>query len=132
MTDHSHIETGVDQNQSRRWHQVQGDLRDPALQLRELIPDVLKSYAGLHKAAIAEGQLDVRTKELIALAVAVSVRCDGCIVSHARSLARVGASKQEVAEAIGVAILLTGGPGTVYGPRALEAFLEYLPDYQNR
>lgn len=100
-------------------------LREPSRALRQHIPDVLKGFAELHRAALADGVLSASTKELIALAIAVSSQCDGCIASHARGAARAGASAQEVAEAIGVAILMTGGPGTVYGPRAFDAFQEF-------
>jgi AhpD family alkylhydroperoxidase len=58
------------------------------------------------------------------LAIAVSKQCDGCIASHARGAARQGATADEVAEALGVAVLMSGGPGTVHGPRAFEAFME--------
>jgi AhpD family alkylhydroperoxidase len=74
-----------------RWHEVQHDLREPAKELRSLIPEVLQGYSALHRAAVAEGELPQRTKELIALAVAVALKCDGCIASHARALARLRA-----------------------------------------
>ena len=93
--------------------------------LRELIPDVYQGYSALSGAAMKAGSVDAKTKELIALAVSVTLRCDGCIASHARNASARGASRQEVAEAIGVAILLNGGPGTVYGPRAFDAFSEF-------
>lgn len=100
-------------------------LREPSKDLRGLIPEVYKGYSQLHSAALKDGTLDAKTKELIALALGVSKQCDGCIASHARGAARAGASVEEVAEAIGVAILLIGGPGTVYGPRALAAFQDF-------
>ena len=93
--------------------------------VRQHIPDVMKAFSGLASAVMAPGALDTKTKELMALAIAVSHRCDGCIASHARGAAKHGASEAEVAEAIGVAVLMTGGPATVYGPRALSAFKEY-------
>lgn len=93
--------------------------------LRAQIPDVYAGFAELHKAALAEGALDAATKELIALAVSIAEECDGCIASHARAAARKGATPEQVAEAIGVVILMTGGPGTVYGPRAWEAYQEF-------
>jgi AhpD family alkylhydroperoxidase len=114
--------------EEQKWHQVARQLRKPALDLREQIPEAWSAYAHLHKAAMAAGKLDVKTKELIALAVAASLQCDGCIGAHARGAARAGATAEEVAEALGVVVLLNGGPGTVYGPRAYEAFLEYLGD----
>lgn len=107
---------------------VQDELRGPARALRERIPGVYQAYSSLHTAAMAAGTLDLATKELIALAVAVTKQCDGCIASHARGAARRGATADQVAEAIGVAVLLNGGPGTVYGPRAFDAFLEFAAD----
>lgn len=96
-----------------------------ARELRHEIPDVMKAFADLHGAVMKPGALDAKTKELMALAISVSHRCDGCIASHARGAAKQNATEAEVAEAIGVAILMTGGPATVYGPRALAAFKEY-------
>lgn len=96
-----------------------------ARDLRHRIPDVMKAFSDLHGAAMKPGALDTKTKELIALAISVSHRCDGCIASHARGAAKQHATEAEVAEAIGVAVLMTGGPATVYGPRAFAAFKEY-------
>lgn len=104
---------------------VLDDLAPPARELRGQIPSVFEAYARLHGAALADGALDAKVKELVALAIAVTKECDGCIASHARGAARRGATEQEVAEALGVAIMMNGGPGTVYGPRALEAFREF-------
>lgn len=106
-------------------HEVLDELRPQARELRHLIPDVYKGFASLHAAALAPGVLDAKTKELIALAIAVSSQCDGCIASHARGAAKQGATEEEVADMLGVAILMTGGPGTVYGPRALASFREF-------
>jgi AhpD family alkylhydroperoxidase len=93
--------------------------------LRKAIPDVYKGFGELHHAAFAEGALDTRTKELMAFAIGVSQRCDGCIASHARGAVKAGATKQEAAEAIGVTYLMNGGPATIYGPRAYAAFCEF-------
>jgi AhpD family alkylhydroperoxidase len=73
----------------------------------------------------AAGVLDVKTKELIALAVAVSKECDGCIAAHAHAAVEHGATPAEAAEAIGVTFLMNGGPATVYGARAFAAFREF-------
>jgi AhpD family alkylhydroperoxidase len=100
-------------------------LREPALALREQIPGVYSGYAATHQAAMAEGAVSTKLKELVALAVAVTRECDGCIAAHARGAARAGATPQEVAEVLGVAILMNGGPGTTWAPRAYEAFLEF-------
>ena len=72
-----------------------------------------------------DGALPAKTKELIALAIAVTRECDGCIAAHARSAHRRGVTAEEVAEAMGVVILMNGGPGTVWGPRAYAAFAEF-------
>lgn len=103
---------------------VLDELMPEVAELRRRIPEVWSAYAGLHRAALGDGALPARTKELIALAVAITRTCDGCIASHARGAARRGATEAEVAEAIGVAVLMNGGPATVYGPRAFSAFRE--------
>jgi AhpD family alkylhydroperoxidase len=107
------------------YHELLDDLHEPYRELRDPIGDVLSAYAGLNRAAMADGAISRRVKELIALAVAITRECDGCIASHARSSARQGATPQEVAEAIGVAIMMNGGPGTVWGPRAWAAYQEF-------
>ena len=107
---------------------VQQELRGPARALRQTIPQVYAGYGQLHEAALAPGALDAKTKELIAFAIAVSKQCDGCIAAHARGAAEHGSTPQEAAEAIGVAILMNGGPATVYGPRAFAAFNEFHAD----
>ncbi|MFC8244632.1 carboxymuconolactone decarboxylase family protein [Streptomyces chartreusis] len=104
---------------------VRNELRAPARELRKAIPQVYDGYRQLHDSALAAGALDTKTKELIAMAIAVSKECDGCIAAHAHAAVRQGATEQEAAEAIGVAILMNGGPGTVYGPRAFAAFREF-------
>lgn len=106
---------------------VLDELRPLHRELRHAIPDVYKGFAEFHHAAFAAGQLDVKTKELIALAIGVIQRCDGCIASHSEGAALAGANRQEAAEAIGVAMLMNGGPATIYGPRAYAAFCEFAP-----
>ena len=106
---------------------VLDELRPLHRELRRAIPDVYQGFGEFHHAAFAPGMLDVRTKELIALAIGVIERCDGCIASHAEAAARAGATRQEAAEAIGVAMLMNGGPATIYGPRAYAAFCEFTP-----
>ena len=109
-------------------HNIREELRQPSLDLHELIPEVMKNYASLSKAAMAEGQLSVATKELLALVISVTRECDGCIVAHARGALRAGVTRQQVAEALGVAISMNGGPGTVWGPRALRIYDEAVAD----
>jgi AhpD family alkylhydroperoxidase len=104
---------------------VQDELRPHSRELRRMIPEVYRGFGAMHEAVLAPGALDTRTKELIALAIAVSEECDGCIASHARAAVRAGASREEAAEAIGVCFLMSGGPATIYGPRAYAAFCEF-------
>jgi AhpD family alkylhydroperoxidase len=101
------------------------DLRQPTRDLRAAIPQTWAGFRDLHDAAMADGVLSGRFKELIALAIAVADGCDGCIAYHARAAALKGATDAEVAEALGVALLMAGGPASVEAPRALQAFREF-------
>lgn len=105
--------------------QTLDDMRGPVHELRQAIPEVWAAYADMHRAVVKDGALSASVKELIGLAIAVTRECDGCIAAHARGAARRGASREEVAEALGVAVLLNGGPATVWGPRALAAYDEF-------
>jgi AhpD family alkylhydroperoxidase len=100
-------------------------------QLRRAIPEVYRGFGELHHAAFAAGALPTRTKELIALALGVAEGCDGCIASHAQAAARAGATREEAAEAIGVTFLMNGGPATIYGPRAYDAFCEFETEHRS-
>ncbi len=106
-------------------HAILDTLRPQHRALRQAIPGVYKAFNEMGAAALAEGELSTAVKELMAVAIGVVHGCDGCIASHARAAARAGASKQQAAEAIGVAIFMNGGPATVYGARAYEAFCEF-------
>ena len=102
-------------------------LRQVAAETRNLhkaIPDVMTAFHGLVQSASKDGVLSARAKELTALAIAVAMRCEGCIVYHVSNAIRHGASRAEVAETLGVAIEMGGGPATVYGGKALAAFDE--------
>lgn len=105
--------------------EVRDALRAPTRALRQAIPEVYRGYRELHDAALAPGALDAKTKELIALAIAVSKECDGCIAAHAHAAVQHGATPAEAAETIGVAFLMNGGPATVYGARAFDVFREF-------
>lgn len=107
---------------------VREELRVPSRELRHAIPQVYAGYRELHDSALAAGALDAKTKELIALAIAVSKECDGCIAAHAHGAVRQGATLAEAAEAIGVTFLMNGGPATVYGARAFGAFQEFYTE----
>ncbi len=85
------------------------------------IPETMGAFSKLHKASIGDGALDSKTKELIALAIGVAVRCDGCIAFHVHDALQAGASQEEIMETLGVAILMGGGPAVMYAVEAMDA-----------
>lgn len=99
-------------------------LKEPTRSLSAAIPETWAGFAALHNAAVADGALSAAVKELMALAIAVVKQCDGCIAYHAKAAARRGATPEQVAEALGVALLMDGGTASVYGPRAWDAYRE--------
>jgi AhpD family alkylhydroperoxidase len=105
--------------------QILDELRQPTKELRHETPDVWAAFGSLHREAFSDGEVPRRIKEAAALAMAVIARCDGCIASHARAAARAGATPAEVAELLGVALLMGGGPSSVYAPRAWEAYRDF-------
>ena len=93
--------------------------------LRSGTPEVMKSFNELGRAATANGVLDRKTKELIALALGVAARCDPCIGFHMQSLVKLGATRQEIDETLGVATYMGGGPSLMYAANAVAAFDEF-------
>ena len=93
--------------------------------LRKLSPDAMAGFSSLAKGATQDGVLDKKTKELIALALGVSVRCDGCLGFHAKALVELGATREEVAETMAMAIYMGGGPSLMYAADALRAFDQF-------
>lgn len=106
-------------------HETAKELGEPARRLRDDIPEVIAGYASMQRAVMVDGALSVKVKELIALAIAATRECDGCLAAHARGAARAQATEAEVAEAMGVVVMMNGGPGTVWGPRAAAAHREF-------
>lgn len=104
------------------WNDYRRQLKTTMGELNRLSPDTLKGYQGLANAHKEGGRLDARTRELIALAVAVSLRCDGCITVHTDAAIRHGATKEEIAEALNVAITVNAGAALVYSARVLDAY----------
>ena len=89
------------------------------------LPDTMQAFKGLHKQATADGALDRRTKELIALGMALSINCGGCVTYHVKQALEAGASREEILEAVGVAVMMGGGPAVVYGCEALSALDQF-------
>ena len=106
-------------------HQVLDDLREPTKSLRHAVPEAWAGFQALHGAAMADGEVPAALKEGVALAISVVKRCDGCIAYHAKAAARAGAQPAQIAELLGVALLMDGGTASVYAPRAWAAFLEF-------
>lgn len=104
------------------WKELTGTLSGAMGDVRRGIPEVAKAFGALASAATADGAMDKKTKELVALAISVAVRCEGCIGFHAQAAKRAGASREEVLETIGMSIYMGGGPSMVYGAQALEAY----------
>lgn len=94
-------------------------------QLGMEVPEVLKSFGALHAASFKPGALDVKTKELVALGIAIAIRCDGCIAAHVEAAVKEGVTKEEVVEVISVSIVMGGGPSLVYGVEALQALTQF-------
>jgi AhpD family alkylhydroperoxidase len=84
-------------------------------------------FAALHRASTSEGALPTKTKELIALSIGIAVHCDGCIAYHVHDALAAGATRDEIVETIGVAVMMGGGPSVVYGCEALEAVEQFEP-----
>jgi AhpD family alkylhydroperoxidase len=93
--------------------------------VRSQIPGAYEGFGHMYRAVYADGELSARIKELIAVAIAVHDGCDGCIASHVRSAVRKGATSQEMAEALGVAIQMGGGPASIYAAHAWDAYQEF-------
>ena len=85
-------------------------------------PETAAGFTALHHAAMAEGELDVKTKELIALGIGIAKQCIDCIGYHVIAAKKAGATRKEVTETISVAIMMGGGPAYMYGAKALSAF----------
>lgn len=94
-------------------------------ELKTYVPEVLNGSFNLSQAAFKEGSIDKKTKEMIALALGVANRCDGCIGFHIQTLVRLGVSRQELSEILGVAIYMGGGPSLMTAAEAIKAFDQF-------
>jgi AhpD family alkylhydroperoxidase len=93
--------------------------------LRQDIPETMRGFSALAQAATRPQALDRKTKELIALAIGVATRCDGCIGFHTEALVQLGASRAEVEETLGMAVYMGGGPALMYAADALAALEQF-------
>lgn len=105
----------------KNWPEMADELNPLIAALRTAQPDVMKGFSQMAIAALKTEALDTKTKELIALAISVAVRCDSCITYHAKAAVKAGASDAELAETMGLAIYMGAGPSVMYAAQALEA-----------
>ena len=107
------------------WPQTVTELKAHLRNLRGGAPEVMKAFSNIANAALATKALDGKTKELIALGISVAIRCDDCIAFHAKAALKQGASREEVLEALGMAVYMGAGPSVMYATHALDAFTQF-------
>lgn len=107
---------------AKDWLEIAQSVVDGAGALGKAHPATMKAFSGLGAAAYPDGVLSKEIKELIALVIGVVVRCDGCVGYHAKAAVEKGVTREQLAEALSVAIQMGGGPSMVYGAQALEAY----------
>ncbi|WP_029922529.1 carboxymuconolactone decarboxylase family protein [Nevskia soli] len=107
---------------SKNYRDITDSISASLAKLRAGIPDVTKGFSAMAQAATKAGALDAKTKELIALALGVAAHCDACIGFHVKALVRLGVTRAELEEALGMAVYMGGGPSLMYSADALAAF----------
>ncbi len=115
---------------SKDFKAIIGDISAYTAELRKLIPDTMSGFAAMSGAATKGNRLDEKTKELIALALSVAARCDPCLGYHTKTLARLGTTRDEIGEALGMAIYMGGGPSLMYAADALRSFDQFAGQLQ--
>ena len=113
---------------TQNWPDLAKELSALVGQVRGGIPEVMKGFSAMAKAACADGALDAKTKELVALGIAIAARCDGCITFHTRTARDLGTTREELMEVIGMAIYMGGGPSLMYAALAVESFDQHVAD----
>jgi AhpD family alkylhydroperoxidase len=103
-------------------------LQDRLGQLGKELPGPMSGFSRLHNKTVENGALDKKTKELMALAISIAVRCEGCIAYHTHDAVEAGATRAELLETIGLAIMMGGGPATVYAAHAMDAIDQFLSE----
>jgi len=112
---------------SKSFIQITNDLNVGLSAMRKEAPDTMKGFGDLAKAAMAEGEISALHKELIALAIGVSARCDGCIGFHVKALIRLGVTRQQLMETLAICTYMGGGPSLMFAAEAVRAFDEMMP-----
>ena len=110
---------------SKDFAQIANDVMTGVGLLRQGAPDTMKAFGALSTAATASKAIDTKTKELMALAIGIAVHCDGCVAYHTKMAHQYGASRDEVAETVALAVYMGGGPAAVYGGDVLRAYDQF-------
>jgi AhpD family alkylhydroperoxidase len=110
---------------SKDYRALIADIGAYTAELRKAEPDAMAAFHQLARTASAEGALDKKTKELIAMAIGVTQRCDGCIGFHAKALVELGAGREELTEALAMCVYMGGGPALMYAADALRAYDQF-------
>jgi len=110
---------------SDKFAHITKDISTHIAKLRQEMPEVMAGFSSMAQAATKDGALDKKTKELIAMALAVAKQCPGCIGFHSQALIKLQASRAELIETLGMAVYMGGGPSLMYAAEALEAFEEF-------
>ncbi len=122
---HFAADPGIATMNAPAYQQLTREISRNLAPLRTHNGEVMQGFGALSKAAMAGGVLDEKTKELIAMAIGVANRCDGCLGFHARALVQLGASREEFREMLGVAVYMGGGPSLMYAANAIAAYEEF-------
>ncbi|MBN8816904.1 MAG: carboxymuconolactone decarboxylase family protein [Sphingomonas sp.] len=110
---------------AKDYRAITQDIGAYTAQLRKLAPETMQGFHAISKAASADGAVDAKTKELIALAIGVTQHCDGCIGFHAKALVGMGATRDEVGEVMAMCVYMGGGPALMYAADALRAYDQF-------
>lgn len=110
---------------TRDWNGLARELAGLMKETARGIPDTWKSFHAMATSAKQDGALEAKTKELIAIGISIANRCDGCIAFHVREAVRLGVTREEMLETVGVGLYMGGGPSSVYGALVMEAFDQF-------
>jgi AhpD family alkylhydroperoxidase len=110
---------------SKSFKQITQDINQALAGFRKDEEETMAGFGAMAKAAMAPGVLSELQKELIALAIGVAARCDGCIGFHVKALVRLGVTREQLTETLAVAVYMGGGPSLMYAAEALRAYEEF-------
>ena len=109
----------------KNYPEIIKDISASLKDFRKDVPEAMQGFSAMAQGAKKDGALDMKTKELIAMAIGVAARCDGCIGFHAEELVKLGATKQELSETLAMAVYMGGGPTLMYAADALKAYDQF-------